>query len=63
MQAEHTSFWDWQQHFSDEKTCLQSIINLKRPEVFSCQHCGHKKAGYFGRVMSMNVQIVTIIHR
>jgi hypothetical protein len=26
MQAEITSFWDWQQHYSYEGACLQALI-------------------------------------
>ena len=43
MQAEITSFWDWQQHFADEKSCLQAIIKLRWPEGFQCPRCGHQK--------------------
>lgn len=43
MQVEITSFWDWQQHFSDERTCLQAIIKQRWPEGFRCPRCGHEK--------------------
>ena len=43
MQAELMSFWDWQQHFSGEQTCLQAIIKLRWPEGFQCPGCGHDK--------------------
>jgi len=43
MQAEITSFWDWQQHFSDERTCLQAIIKQRWPEGFRCPCCGQEK--------------------
>ncbi|WP_442923342.1 transposase [Methylomonas sp. LL1] len=43
MQAKITSFWEWQQHFADEKSCLQAIINLRWPEGFCCPRCGHQK--------------------
>jgi transposase-like protein len=43
MQAEVTSFWEWQQHYSDEKSCLQSLIKLRWPEGFKCGHCGNEK--------------------
>jgi len=43
MQAEMTSFWEWQQHFSDEKTCLQAIIKQRWPEGFCCPRCQHGK--------------------
>jgi len=32
-----TSFWDWQQHFSNEQTRLQAIIKLRWPDGFRCQ--------------------------
>ena len=43
MQAEITSFWEWQQHFSDEKTCLQAIVKQRWPERFCCPKCQHDK--------------------
>ena len=43
MQAEMTSFWEWQQHFSDEEACLQAIVKLRWSEGFCCPHCHHKK--------------------
>ena len=43
MQAEITSFWEWQQHFSDEKTCLQAIVKQRWPEGFCCPRCQHGK--------------------
>jgi len=43
MQVEVTSFWDWQQHFPDERTCLQAIIEQRWPEGFRCPCCGHEK--------------------
>jgi Transposase zinc-ribbon domain/ISXO2-like transposase domain len=43
MQAEFTSFWEWQQHFSDEKRCLQALIKLRWPDGFVCGCCGHPK--------------------
>ena len=43
MQTEMTSFWEWQQHFSDEEACLQTIVKLRWPEGFCCPHCHHKK--------------------
>jgi Transposase zinc-ribbon domain len=43
MQAEVTSFWEWQQQFSDEKRCLQALIKLRWPEGFRCGGCGHQK--------------------
>ena len=43
MQTEMTSFWEWQQHFSDEEACLQIIVKLRWPEGFCCPHCHHKK--------------------
>jgi len=43
MQAEITSFWEWQQHFSDEEACLQAIVKLRWPEGFCCPRCHHKK--------------------
>ncbi len=43
MQAEITSFWEWQQHFSDEKACLQAIIKQRWPEGFCCPQCQHNK--------------------
>lgn len=43
MQAEITSFWEWQQHFSDEKTCLQAIVKQRWPEGFCCPQCQHDK--------------------
>lgn len=44
MQAEITSFWDWQQHYSDEGACLQALIKQRWPDGFSCPRCGHEKA-------------------
>jgi transposase-like protein len=43
MQADVTSFWQWQQQFSDEKRCLQALIKLRWPEGFHCESCGHQK--------------------
>jgi ISXO2-like transposase domain/Transposase zinc-ribbon domain len=43
MQAEVTSFWEWQQQFSDEKRCLQALIKLRWPDGFICGCCGHPK--------------------
>jgi transposase-like protein len=43
MQTEMTSFWDWQQHFSNEQACLQAIIKLRWPDGFRCQCCQHEK--------------------
>lgn len=43
MQAEVTSFWEWQQQFSDEKRCLQALIKLRWPDGFVCGCCGHRK--------------------
>jgi len=43
MQADVTSFWEWQQHFSDEKCCLQALTKLRWPEGFQCESCGHRK--------------------
>lgn len=43
MQAEVTSFWEWQQQFSDEKHCLQALIKLRWPDGFVCGCCGHRK--------------------
>lgn len=43
MQAEITSFWDWQQHYSDERACLQALIKQRWPDGFKCPRCGHKK--------------------
>ncbi len=43
MQTEMTSFWEWQQHFSNEQSCLQAIVELRWPEGFCCPHCHHKK--------------------
>lgn len=43
MQVEITSFWAWEQHFSDERTCLQAIIKQRWPEGFRCPCCGHEK--------------------
>ncbi len=43
MQVEIMSFWDWQQHFSDERTCLQAIIKQRWSEGFCCPCCGHEK--------------------
>jgi len=43
MQAEITSFWEWQQHFSDERTCLQAIVKQRWPEGFCCPRCQHGK--------------------
>ena len=43
MQTEMTNFWDWQQHFSNEQTCLQAIIKLRWPDGFRCPCCQHEK--------------------
>ena len=43
MQTEMTSFWECQQHFSDEEACLQTIVKLRWPEGFCCPYCHHKK--------------------
>lgn len=43
MQAEITSFWDWQHHYSDERACLQALIKQRWPAGFSCPRCGHEK--------------------
>ena len=43
MQAEATSFWEWQQRFSDEKSCPQALINPRWPDGFICGCCGHRK--------------------
>jgi len=32
MQAKITSFWDWKEHFSDDKPCLQTIIDQRWPK-------------------------------
>ena len=45
MQAEVTSFWEWQQQFSDEKRCLQALVKLRWPDGFVCGCCGHRKGG------------------
>ena len=39
MQAKITSFQEWQQHFSDEKSCLQAITKQRWPEGFCCPKC------------------------
>jgi hypothetical protein len=36
MQEEVTSFWEWQQHYSDEKRCLQALIKRRWPDGFVC---------------------------
>lgn len=43
MQTKATSFWDWQQHYSDEHSCLQALIQFRWPDGFQCPHCGHPK--------------------
>jgi len=43
MQAKITSFWEWQQHFSDEKSCLQAITKQRWPEGFCCPKCQYNK--------------------
>ncbi len=43
MQTEVTSFWEWQQLYSDEKSCLQALIKLRWPDGFKCRHCDHEK--------------------
>lgn len=43
MQTEVMSFWEWQQRYSDEKSCLQELIKLRWPDGFKCRHCGHQK--------------------
>ncbi len=56
MQTEITSFWEWQQHFSDESTCLQAIIKQRWPEgVFVVQIAIMIVAGYSRHVMSLNL--------
>lgn len=43
MRAEITSFWDWQQRFSDEKSCLDALVKRRWPDGFRCPCCGHQK--------------------
>ena len=45
MQAEITSFWEWQQHFSGEEACLQATVKLRGAEGFCYPRCYHKKSG------------------
>ena len=46
MQAETTSFWEWQQEFSDEKKCLQALIKLGGLMASVVVAAATKKAGY-----------------
>ena len=60
MQVDVTSFWEWQQHFSDEKRCLQALTKLRWPEGFQCESCGHRgKAGCCKPVPCMNAPVAT----
>ncbi len=43
MQTELTSFWEWQQHYSDDDACLQAIIKHRWPTGFCCPRCQHTK--------------------
>ncbi len=43
MQTEVTSFWEWQQHFSDEMPCLKALVKLRWSDGFVCECCGHPK--------------------
>jgi len=43
MQTQAVSFWDWQQQFSNEKSCLEAIIQIRWPEGFTCPRCRHPK--------------------
>lgn len=47
MQVKATSFWDWQKHFNDEKSCLDTLIKPRWPEEFSCQRRDHQKASIY----------------
>jgi transposase-like protein len=41
MKAQVTSFWEWQQRYSNDDTCLAELAKLRWPEGFQCPHCGH----------------------
>jgi transposase-like protein len=43
MQTEVTSFWEWQQRYSDEKSCIEALIELRWGKGFSCERCSHQK--------------------
>lgn len=43
MQAEITSFWEWQQHFLNKKSCLQAMTKQRWPAGFSCPKGKHNK--------------------
>ena len=63
MQAEMTSFWEWQQHFSDEEVCLQTIVKLSSggQKVFVVLTVTIRKVGYYKHAMYLNVQTAIII--
>ena len=41
MKAQVTSFWEWQQLYSNDDTCLAELTKLRWPEGFQCPQCGH----------------------
>jgi anaerobic ribonucleoside-triphosphate reductase len=43
MKAQVTSFWEWQQRYSNDDTCLAELAKLRWPEGFQCPHCGHDR--------------------
>ena len=63
MQTEITSFWEWQQHFSDEKKCLQALIKLGGLMASVVVAAATKKAGYCKPATSMNAPDATTTPR
>ena len=61
MQTEMTSFWEWQQHFSDEEACLKPSLNSDGQKVFVARTVTIRKAGYYKHAMCLNVQTAIII--
>jgi len=41
MKVETTSFWEWQEYYSDNATCLEEIMKIRWSNGFQCPHCGH----------------------
>lgn len=49
MQAENTGFWDWQQQFDTEASCIKHLMEMRWPTGFVCPHCQHNH-GYYSSV-------------
>jgi len=41
MKAAQTSFYEWQQKFSNNQKCIEHLELLRWPNGFQCPHCGH----------------------